>query len=58
MLQANQLHGIVGKPISNSGFPHLQVIDLSYDNFTGTLPSEYFQKWKSMKSVLVATNSP
>ncbi|KAF3437612.1 hypothetical protein FNV43_RR20368 [Rhamnella rubrinervis] len=56
-LRSKHLHGVIGKPFSDSGFPHLQVIDLSYNNFTGTLPCEYFQVWNSMKHIDVAANS-
>lgn len=56
-LRCNRLRGTIGKPSSGSVFPHLQVIDLSYNNFTGTLPCEYFQEWNSMKHIDVAANS-
>ncbi|XP_024924367.3 receptor like protein 27-like [Ziziphus jujuba] len=57
MLRYNQLQGNIEKPISNSVFfPKIRVIDLSYNDFTGKLPSEYFQKWNSMKA-FDATNS-
>ncbi|XP_060667251.1 receptor-like protein 35 [Ziziphus jujuba] len=57
MIRSNHLHENIGKPISNFVFfPKIRVIDLSYDDFTGKLPYEYFQKWNSMKA-FVATNS-
>uniref|UniRef100_A0A7N2MM00 Leucine-rich repeat-containing N-terminal plant-type domain-containing protein n=2 Tax=Quercus lobata TaxID=97700 RepID=A0A7N2MM00_QUELO len=49
ILQSNGFHGIL-TPNANFGFPKLHVIDLSNNNFSGKLPSEYFQIWKSMKS--------
>ncbi|XP_015893716.3 receptor-like protein 9DC3 [Ziziphus jujuba] len=58
MLRSNHLHGNIEKPISNSVFfPEIRVIDLSYYDFTGKLPSEYFQKWNSMKCFDAANSS-
>ncbi|KAM4119400.1 hypothetical protein ACJW30_03G055900 [Castanea mollissima] len=48
-LRFNGFHGAIGKPESNLEFSKLQIIDLSFNNFTGKLPSEHFQSWTSMK---------
>lgn len=48
-LRFNGFHGAVGKPESNLEFSKLQIIDLSFNNFTGKLPSEHVQSWTSMK---------
>ncbi|XP_030967032.1 receptor-like protein 7 [Quercus lobata] len=50
-LRSNGFHSSIGKPKSNFEFPKLHIIDLSYNKFTGNLPSEYFQCWNSMKVV-------
>ncbi|XP_060674838.1 putative receptor like protein 25 [Ziziphus jujuba] len=46
-------HSIIGKPKNDMQFPKLQVIDLSYNNFTGELPSGYIFSWNSMKAINV-----
>ncbi|XP_060671041.1 receptor-like protein 6 [Ziziphus jujuba] len=51
VLRSNRFHGVIGKPLFGSAFPSLRFIDLSYNNFTGMLPSEYFQYWNFMKHV-------
>ncbi|XP_019090928.1 PREDICTED: receptor-like protein 12 [Camelina sativa] len=33
------------------GFPQLKIIDVSYNGFFGTLPSDYFQNWTAMSSM-------
>ncbi|XP_075641149.1 receptor-like protein 7 [Castanea sativa] len=48
-LRSNGFQGAIGKPESILEFPRLQIIDVSCNNFTGKLPSEYFQIWNSMK---------
>ena len=57
LLGQNRLHGVIREPISNFEFQSLHVIDLSYNNFSGPLPSEYLQKWNSMKRVEVRNSS-
>ncbi|KAM4085445.1 hypothetical protein ACJW30_10G028400 [Castanea mollissima] len=48
-LRSNGFQGAIGKPESILEFPKLQIIDVSCNNFTGKLPSEYLQIWNSMK---------
>ena len=48
-LQSNGFHSAIGKPESSLDFPKLQIIDVSFNNFTGKLPYEHFQSWTSMK---------
>nr|XP_015902180.1 receptor like protein 22-like [Ziziphus jujuba var. spinosa] len=52
-LRHNWFHGIIGEPDSDMQFPKLQVIDLSYNNFTGELPFQYISNWNSMKAINV-----
>ena len=49
ILQSNGIHGFIGKPDTVQKFPKLQVIDVSNNNISGKLPSEYFQIWKAMQ---------
>ena len=47
-LQSNGFHNAIGKPESSLDIPKLQVIDVSFNKFTGKLPYEHFQSWTSM----------
>ncbi|XP_041004022.1 receptor-like protein 7 [Juglans microcarpa x Juglans regia] len=51
ILRSNELYGTIGSSDSNFDFPKLHIIDLSNNDFTGTLPSEHFQNWKAMQIV-------
>ncbi|KAL1187908.1 Receptor-like protein 32 [Cardamine amara subsp. amara] len=47
VLRSNTFHG----PIHQASFPKLQIIDISHNQFSGTLPSDYFVKWRAMSSL-------
>ncbi|EXB79423.1 Receptor-like protein 12 [Morus notabilis] len=50
-------HGAITRNFdSDYDFSSLHIIDLSYNNFSSFLPSEYFKKWIAMKA-LGASNS-
>uniref|UniRef100_A0A2C9WLW7 Uncharacterized protein n=3 Tax=Manihot esculenta TaxID=3983 RepID=A0A2C9WLW7_MANES len=50
ILRHNRFHGFVGsEDTTNFEFPMLRIIDLSHNNFSGQLPTQYFLSWKSMK---------
>lgn len=54
ILHANLFHGAIGSPefeTNSFGFPGLQIIDLSHNDFSGALPSSYFKSWNAMKLV-------
>ncbi|XP_062015449.1 receptor-like protein 7 [Rosa rugosa] len=51
ILQSNAFHGIIGKPASSHEFPELSIVDLSSNDFSGMLPSDYLENWNAMKSV-------
>ncbi|PRQ37941.1 putative leucine-rich repeat-containing, plant-type, leucine-rich repeat domain, L [Rosa chinensis] len=51
ILRSNGFHGIIGKPSSSHEFPKLSIIDLSSNDFSGILPSNYLENWSAMKSV-------
>ncbi|XP_060671050.1 receptor-like protein 7 [Ziziphus jujuba] len=40
ILQHNGFYGVIGQPQNYLEFPKLQVIDISFNNFTGELPSD------------------
>ncbi|KAI7991426.1 Receptor-like protein 34 [Camellia lanceoleosa] len=48
VLKDNGFHGPIAEPRKRSVFTKLHIIDVSHNNFTGTLPSKYFEKWNSM----------
>ncbi|PON80742.1 LRR domain containing protein [Parasponia andersonii] len=50
VLRSNEFHGVIGEPKPHYEFPKLRIIDISFNNFTGKLPSSYIQSWKAMKS--------
>lgn len=49
LLHQNGFYGKIGRPNRHLDFPMLLIIDLSCNNFTGELPSEYLSIWSSMK---------
>ncbi|XP_031272565.1 receptor-like protein 6 [Pistacia vera] len=51
ILQFNRLKGAIKEPKTAYAFPKLQIIDLSHNRFTGSLPSKYFESWDAMKVV-------
>ncbi|EOA29840.1 hypothetical protein CARUB_v10012934mg [Capsella rubella] len=46
VLRSNAFHG----PIHQVSFSKLRIIDISHNQFNGTLPTEYFLKWSGMSS--------
>ncbi|XP_062009201.1 receptor-like protein 7 [Rosa rugosa] len=62
ILGFNAFHGIIGKPASSHEFPELSIVDLSSNDFSGMLPSDYLENWNAMKSVdeneQIYVNSP
>ncbi|XP_030959382.1 receptor-like protein 7 [Quercus lobata] len=48
VLRANGFYGPIWDPSINFSFSKLHVIDLSHNNFSGKLPSEYFQNWSAI----------
>ncbi|KAF7850266.1 hypothetical protein BT93_L5677 [Corymbia citriodora subsp. variegata] len=49
ILRSNSFHGAIGKPKTRHQFSNLQIVDLSMNNFLGSLPFEYFDMWNAMK---------
>ncbi|KAF8045641.1 hypothetical protein N665_4577s0001, partial [Sinapis alba] len=51
ILRSNEFHGSLQyHPKVSSFFPQLRIIDISDNDFTGTLPSDFFMYWKAMHS--------
>ncbi|XP_030957639.1 receptor-like protein 33 [Quercus lobata] len=48
VLRANGFYGPIWDPHINFSLSKLHVIDLSHNNFSGKLPSEYFQNWSAI----------
>ena len=51
VLRANGFYGPIWDPHINFGLSKLHVIDLSHNNFSGKLPSNYFQNWSAIQVV-------
>ncbi|XP_030526352.1 receptor-like protein 43 [Rhodamnia argentea] len=49
ILSSNRFHGAIGEPEAPDQFPNLRTVDLSLNNFSSSLPFEYFGIWRSMK---------
>ncbi|XP_018484978.2 receptor-like protein 54 [Raphanus sativus] len=47
ILRSNGLYGPITYPPSNISFPKLRIIDISSNNFTGSLPPNYFLNWNA-----------
>ncbi|XP_039173484.1 receptor-like protein 7 [Eucalyptus grandis] len=50
VLRSNKLHGEIGCPHSPNAWQMLQIIDLSSNNFSGTLPASLLASWEAMKA--------
>ncbi|XP_006303206.2 receptor like protein 30 isoform X1 [Capsella rubella] len=51
VLHSNRFHGTLRNADGVwFGFPHLKIIDVSHNDFSGTLPSDYFLNWTAMYS--------
>ncbi|KAF8391158.1 hypothetical protein HHK36_023459 [Tetracentron sinense] len=48
VLRLNKFHGTIGCPRTDCTFSKLRIVDLSYNEFTGDLPSTYFLHWSAM----------
>ncbi|KAI3410761.1 uncharacterized protein J3R85_018461 [Psidium guajava] len=50
VLRSNKFHGGVGCPEFNGNWTRLQIVDISSNNFRGTLPAEWLTSWVAMKA--------
>ncbi|KAM6579333.1 hypothetical protein CsatA_003107 [Cannabis sativa] len=51
VLRSNKFHGPIWDPNKYMGFKKLQIVDLSFNHFNGTLSSHYFTNWSAIKTV-------
>ncbi|XVF81443.1 hypothetical protein PTKIN_Ptkin15bG0155400 [Pterospermum kingtungense] len=51
VLRRNQFHGTMQEQSGNFEFPKLQIVDLSFNRFTGNLSSQQFRNWIAMQVV-------
>ncbi|KAK4338174.1 hypothetical protein RND71_042661 [Anisodus tanguticus] len=51
VLKSNLFHGPIGDFESEFSFPELRIFDLSFNGFTGTLPSNLFKSFRGMMDV-------
>ncbi|KAL3754370.1 hypothetical protein ACJRO7_001581 [Eucalyptus globulus] len=49
ILRCNGFHGLIKEQADKIEFPMLQIVDLSQNIFSGSLPSGYFKRWTAMK---------
>ncbi|XP_060667859.1 receptor like protein 22-like [Ziziphus jujuba] len=57
-LCCNGFLGVIGKPKKDlKYFPKLQIIDLSYNHFTGELPYHYMLNWNAMTEINLPNNA-
>ncbi|KAH0733764.1 hypothetical protein KY285_009471 [Solanum tuberosum] len=57
-LRSNKLHGPIRISRIENMFPKLRIIDLSYNNFSGNLPSSLFQHLKAMRTIDPSMEAP
>ncbi|WMV43027.1 hypothetical protein MTR67_036412 [Solanum verrucosum] len=50
ILKSNLFHGPIGDLESEFPFPELRIFDLSFNGFTGTLPSNFFKNFRANKA--------
>ncbi|KAF8105209.1 hypothetical protein N665_0161s0009 [Sinapis alba] len=51
ILRSNEFYGSISPPDQGPlGFPELRILEISENNFTGSLPTNYFLNWKASSS--------
>ncbi|KAL8538201.1 hypothetical protein ACS0TY_000243 [Phlomoides rotata] len=55
ILKSNSFHGSITPPFTNDSFSNLQILDLSYNNFTGLLPEKLFASLEVIKQLRQAS---
>ncbi|XP_017639758.1 receptor-like protein 9DC3 [Gossypium arboreum] len=56
ILRSNRFYGSIQSYIATSSFSKLQIIDLSHNEFTGLLPTNFFQNLKALKEAEYVDN--
>ncbi|XP_060174141.1 receptor-like protein Cf-9 [Lycium barbarum] len=57
-LRSNKLHGSICTSRIKDMFPELRIIDLSYNAFSGNLPTSMFQRLKAMRIINQTMKAP
>nr|XP_034898771.1 receptor-like protein 43 [Populus alba] len=52
ILKSNKLQGFVKGPTAHNSFSKLQILDISYNHFSGPLPTGYFNSFEAMMHAL------
>ena len=52
VLRQNKFYGPIWHPRKFGSFESLRFMDLSFNNFSGSLPSEYFINWVGMIQII------
>ncbi|XP_052875304.1 receptor-like protein 9DC3 [Gossypium arboreum] len=55
ILRSNRFHGSIQVSSTTFSFSRLQMVDLSHNDFTGLLPTEFFQNLKALKEEICRT---
>jgi hypothetical protein len=50
VLRKNKFYGPIKCPATDDTWHMLQIIDLSFNNFSGKLPGQFFKRWEAMMS--------
>ncbi|XP_048127223.1 receptor-like protein 6 [Rhodamnia argentea] len=50
LLRSNKFHGEVGCPGTDGTWKMLQILDISSNNFSGTVPAQWLANWEAMKA--------
>ncbi|XP_024014641.1 receptor like protein 30 [Eutrema salsugineum] len=51
IVRSNEFYGLLYDRDVSVGFQSLRVIDISQNDFTGTLPTHYFSNWREMRTL-------
>ncbi|KAI8570860.1 hypothetical protein RHMOL_Rhmol01G0070400 [Rhododendron molle] len=54
VVRSNRFHGHINTMMSELSFPKLRIVDLSYNEFTGHLPTRYFENFQAMKNTTMS----
>uniref|UniRef100_A0A803PNM4 Disease resistance R13L4/SHOC-2-like LRR domain-containing protein n=1 Tax=Cannabis sativa TaxID=3483 RepID=A0A803PNM4_CANSA len=56
VLRSNKFHGPIWDSHHDIGFVKLRIVDLSMNDFSGNLPSDYFNKWSAINTEITKEN--
>ncbi|XP_058216967.1 receptor-like protein 52 [Rhododendron vialii] len=53
VIRSNRFHGPINTVMSEFSFSKLRIVDLSYNEFNGHLPTSYFENFQAMKNTTI-----